>query len=60
VLAAIAVEVRRGEDIHPVYRWGLPLSILPEGGVMLLTPTAAGRLLSGALAWLGVMLGPLY
>lgn len=60
IVAAILVERRRGEGVHPVYRWGLPLSLLAEGGVMLATPTAAGQVLSTALAWLGAMLAPLY
>lgn len=60
VIAAILVEVRRGEGVHRVYRWGLPLSILVEGGVILLTPTWAGQLLSTALAWMGAVLEVLY
>ncbi len=60
IVAAILIELRRGEGIHTVYRWGLPLSILAEGGVILATPTAAGQVLSTALAWLGTVLGVLY
>mgnify|MGYP001823991419 FL=1 len=60
VVAAILVELGRGEGIHPVYRWGLPLSALAEGGAILLTNTGPGRVLSGALAWLGTALGGLY
>jgi hypothetical protein len=60
ILAAIFLELRRGEGVHPVYRWGLPISVLAEGAVIFLTPTPAGQALSSALAWLGVVLAPLY
>lgn len=60
ILAAVLLEVRGGKGIHPVYRWGLPISVLAEGGVILLTPTSAGQALSSALAWLGVVLAPFY
>ena len=53
IVAAILVERRRGEGVHPVYRWGLPASALAEIGVILATPTAAGQILSTSLAWLG-------
>ena len=59
-VAAVLIERRRGEGVHPVYRWGLPLSVLVEGGVMIATPTWAGQALSTALAWLGVVLARLY
>ena len=59
-VVAVLVEVRRGEGVHPAYRWGIPVSVLAEGGVILLTPTGVGRILSGALAWVGVASGPLY
>ena len=60
ILAAIALEIRRGEGVHPVYRWGLPVSILLEVGVILMTPTPAGQYLASALAWTGRVLAPLY
>jgi len=60
VLAAIGVEVRRGEGIHPVYRWGLPISLLLEVGTMVLTPTPAGQALAAGLAWVGRLSAPLY
>jgi hypothetical protein len=60
VVAAMFIEWRRGEGVHRVYRWGLPISVLTEGAVILATPTAAGQALSAALAWLGVVLAPLY
>ncbi len=60
ILAAILVERRRGEGVHPVYRWGLPLSVIAEAGVLVATPTAAGKVLSTALARLGAVLAPLY
>ena len=60
ILVAVLLELRRGKGIHPVYRWGLPISVLAEGGVILLTPTSAGQALSSALAWLGVVLAPFY
>ncbi|MBT8478938.1 MAG: hypothetical protein KJO06_08480 [Gemmatimonadetes bacterium] len=60
IVAAILIELRRGEGVHPVYRWGLPLSILAEGGMILLTPTPVGQVVSAALGQLGVVLGPLY
>ena len=60
VLAAIGLEIRRGDGVHTVYRWGLPLSLLLEVGAFLLTPTAAGQALAAALAWVGRLTGPLY
>ncbi len=60
VVAAILIEWRRGEGVHPIYRWGLPLSVFVEGSVIVATPTAAGQILSTSLAWLGAMLAPLY
>lgn len=60
VLAAIFIEWRRGEGIHPVYRWGLPLSLVAEALAIFGTPTAPGQALSAALAWLGTVLAPLY
>jgi hypothetical protein len=60
IVSAIMVEGRRGEGVHPVYRWGLPLSVFAEGGVIVATPTAAGQLRSTALAGLGATLAPLY
>jgi hypothetical protein len=60
IVAAILIEWRRGEGVHPIYRWGLPLSILAEGGVMLATPTPAGDVMRSALAWLGTALAPFY
>lgn len=60
VLVAVGIEMRRGEGVHSVYRWGLPFSILLEGGTILLTPTAIGRFLAAALAWMGRLLTPFY
>lgn len=60
IVAAMLIEWRRGEGVHPAYRWGLPLSVLVEGGVIVATPTAAGQSLSTVLAWLGTTLAPLY
>lgn len=60
IVAAILIELRHGQGVHPVYRWGLPLSVLAEGGVILVTPTASGQVLSAALAWLRATLGALY
>jgi len=58
-IRAILVERRRGEGVHPVYRWGLPLSVLAEGVFILATPTPTGEALSSALASLGAVLAPL-
>lgn len=60
VIVAILLDVRAGKGFHKVYRWGLPLSLAAEAGVMVLTPTVAGQALSGLLAWIGRMLAPLY
>lgn len=60
ILAAVLLELRRGEGVHPVYRWGLPISLAAEGGMILLTPTPTGQAISSGLAWLGVVLAPLY
>ena len=60
VLAAVGIEVRRGEGVHSVFRWGLPISFLLEGVTILLTPTPAGQALAAALAWVGRLLAPLY
>lgn len=60
IVAAMLIELRRGEGVHPVYRWGLPLSFGAELAVILLTPTAVGQPLASALAWVGRVLAPLY
>lgn len=60
VVAAILIEVRRGEGVHRVYRWGLPISVVAEVATILLTPTAPGQMLAATLAALGRLLVPLY
>jgi hypothetical protein len=60
ILVAIGLDIRRGEGFHPVYRWGLPVSLLLEVGVILLTPTPAGEYLAAVLAWTGRLLAPFY
>lgn len=60
IVGAILVELRRGEGVHPVYRWGLTVSVLAEVGMILLTPTPVGEGVSVALARVGVWLGALY
>ena len=60
VVAAILIDVRYGDGVHRTYRWGLPLSLGLEAGVILLTPTAIGAGLAAGLAWLGRILSPLY
>lgn len=60
VLAAMGVDWKRGRGIHRVYRWGLPLSVGLEAAAFLITPTAAGRAVAEALAWIGRMTAPLY
>jgi hypothetical protein len=60
IVAAMLIEWRRGEGVHPVSRWGLPVAMVAEVGVIVATPTAAGQALSTALAWLGAALAPFY
>ncbi len=60
VVAAILIDVRKGDGVHRIYRWGLPLSLALEAGAILLRPTPAGTALSTALAWMGRVLSPLY
>jgi hypothetical protein len=60
VLAAMAVDWKRGRGIHRVYRYGLPFSVGLETAAFLLTPTAAGRVVINALAWVGRVAAPLY
>ncbi len=60
VLAAILVDLRRGVGLHPVFRWGLPVSIALEGGMLLLTPTPLGDAVSAALAGIGRLAAGLY
>jgi hypothetical protein len=60
VVTAVVLELRRDKRIHPVYRWGLSLSIAAEVGVILLTPHLPGEALSVSLAWAGRLLAPLY
>ena len=60
VVVAIVMDWRRGRGIHRVYRYGLPFSVGLEAGTFLLTPTAAGRAVAEALAWIGRMTAPLY
>lgn len=60
IVAAIALEVRRGEGVHRVYRWGLLASVALEAGVIVATPYLPGRLLGDGLAATGRALGFLY
>lgn len=60
VLAAIVMDVKQGEGVHAVFRFGLPISLAIEGGTILLTPTFAGHALASALAWTGRLLAGLY
>lgn len=57
ILTAIAVDLRRGDGLHRAYRWGLPVSVALEVGVILSTPYLPGRVLSEGLAWVGRLLG---
>jgi len=60
LVAAMVAEKVRGERVHPAFRWGLPVSFAFEAAIMLLTPTAAGQAVAGAMAWVGRLLGPVY
>jgi len=60
VVAAMANERIRGERVHRVYRWGLPVSFLAEGAMILLTPSPPGQLVTAGLAWAGRLLEPIY
>jgi hypothetical protein len=60
IVAAMLIEWRRGEGVHPVYRWGLPISVVTELLMIFGTTTPAGQAVSSALAWLGTVLAPLY
>lgn len=60
VLAAILVDLKRGDGLHPVFRYGLPVSIALEGGMLLFTPTALSQTVASALAWIGRLSAGLY
>lgn len=60
VATAMLLEWRHGERVHPIYRWGLPLSVLVEAAVLATTPTVAGQAISAMLARVGAMVAPLY
>ncbi len=60
VIAAILVDLRRGEGVHRVYRLGLPVTIVVELGTILLTPSPAGRVFADLLAATGRALAPFY
>lgn len=60
VLAAMAVDWKRGRGIHRVYRYGLPFSLALETAAFLITPTPVGQALAEALAWVGRLAAPLY
>lgn len=60
IVGAVLVERRAGRGVHPVYRWGLPLSLLVEVGTIVLMPTVIGDVSSAFLAQVGVWLRPLY
>jgi hypothetical protein len=60
IVAAVLVETRRGDGVHPVYRWGLPASVLLEAAAFLLVTTVPGQWLAAGLAWVGRVLAPLY
>lgn len=60
VIAAILVDVRRGEGFHPVYRTGLVATLVAEVGTIALTPTPIGHAVAEALAATGRALAVFY
>ena len=60
ILAAMVHDRLRDGRTHAAYRVGLALCLAVEGGILLLTPTPAGRLLARGLAWIGDALAFLY
>ena len=60
VVAAMIHDRLREGSVHRVYRYGLPISIAVEAGMMLSVPTPVGTGLNASLAWLGRVLGFLY
>ncbi|MEJ2540818.1 MAG: hypothetical protein P8188_12750 [Gemmatimonadota bacterium] len=54
------LEARRGQGVHPVFTWGLAVTVAVEVGVIFTTPMWPGAVLSDALAGLGRGLAPLY
>lgn len=60
VVVAMIHDALREGGVHRVYRYGLPISIAVEAGMMLAVPTPVGTALNAGLAWLGRVLGFLY
>jgi hypothetical protein len=60
IVLGIVIDVVRERRVHRAWLIGLPICFVVEMGILYATPTAAGRLLSRALASLGAALGFLY
>ena len=60
VLAAVAYDYWREQKVHRVYRYGLPLKLVLEGGVFLLVMTTGGDTLKQAVGWIGRYMRPFY
>lgn len=60
ILGGMAHDYRRDKRVHPVYWTGLLICLGVEVGVLMLTPTSAGRVLAQGLAWVGRTAGFLY
>ncbi len=60
IVGGMAYDRLREGRIHPAYLIGLPVCLVVEAGIWLLTPTPPGRVLAGGLAWVGRTFGFLY
>ena len=60
ILAGMIYDFRSLGKIHPVYLWGLPMSVVLGGGAFLVTMILGGSVLEQGVAWVGRMLMPFY
>ena len=60
VVAAMLHDVRQEKRVHPIYVWGLAISVALEGAMLVLGMTAAGDPLRQGLAWVGQLVAPVY
>jgi hypothetical protein len=60
LVAAMVHDVRREGRVHPIYRYGLLVSMAIEGVLIAAGLTSAGDPVRAALAWVGRIAAPLY
>jgi hypothetical protein len=60
VVAAMVHDYRRDGQVHPVYRYGLPITLVLESAFLFVVHTPLGNAARQGLAWAGRLLGALY